>query len=194
MVTSQKSPREKAADRVLQRKRPPPSVRGGRSAALTDTQRQFAAKNHNLIYRFLIQEGWDQDEYYDIAALGFLRAARRYDMEAKLKRYAFSTVAWPAMRQSIACYHRAEARRRESEKRYAELHRKVLPDPFEEAEYNLILHDLVRTVDDRQYEMAALRLQGYSIAEIASRRGLSAYRVRKLLQELFRVYLTLYGS
>ena len=70
--------------------------------ALTDEQRQFAAENHNLIYKYLWDRRLEIDDYYDIAVFGYLRAVKRYLTEPWLHRYQFSTVAWHAMRQSIA--------------------------------------------------------------------------------------------
>lgn len=51
---------------------------------MTERQRRFAAKNHNLIYRYLHEKGWEVSEYYDIAAFGYLRAVRRYLTEPGL--------------------------------------------------------------------------------------------------------------
>ena len=160
---------------------------------MTWEQRQFASEHHNLIYSFLREKQWSADEYYDIAAFGFLRAVRRYLTEPALKRYRFSTVAWRAMSQSIASFHRAEARRKEAERQYIDSLTPP-PDPFEEMETRLLLHDLATMSSDQQYRLAAMRLQGYSIAETASAQGMSPKRVRKLLRELFRVYLDLYGN
>lgn len=182
------------ADNHTPRQRPPPDL-GGRDAAvaaLTEDQRRFATENHNLIFAFLRDEQWDAGEYYDIAALGFLRAVLRYFSDARLKKYGFSTIAWRNMHKSVASYLNAEAHRRESEERYMELRGGADGDPYEEMEYNLILRDLLAESGERQCEMAALRLQGYSVAEIAAKSGMSAYRVRKLLKELFQVYLKLY--
>ena len=175
--------------------RPPPSLRGGRpsvSAALTQKQRKFAAEHHGLVYLFLRQEGLPEDEYYDIAAFGYLRAILRYEANHKLQRYDFSTIAWFNMRQSIAAYHRAEARRRQTEKRYLETASLQAANPFEEAEYNILLHELASAAKSRQYQVAEMRLQGYSVTEIAQARGLSAYNVRKMLKELYQTYLRLY--
>ena len=88
------------------------------SPALTEDQRRFAAENHNLIYRYLYEQGRAVDDYYDIAALGFLSAVRRYMTKPELRRYAFSTIAWRSMKQSIASFHRAETRREAAERRY----------------------------------------------------------------------------
>ncbi len=133
-------------------------------------------------------------EYYDIAALGYLSAVRRYHVTPELRRYAFSTVAWRSMERSIASFHRAEAKRREAERRYMETVRAAPPDPMEELEARLILHDLASVSSPEQYELASLRMQGYSIMETARSLGMDARRVRKLLRELYRVYLQLYTN
>ena len=65
-------------------------------------------------------------------------------------------------------------------------------DPYEELEANLILHDLVSMTSEEQYRLASMRLQGYSIAETARSQGMSPKRVRKLLREMYQVYLKLY--
>ena len=151
---------------------------------MTEEQRQFAADRHNLIFTFLHEKGWAPGEYYDIAAFGFLRAVMRYLSEPRLRQYAFSTVAWRSMGQSIASYHRAEARRLESEQRYIQTVQPHNADPYEELEANLILHDLVSMTSEEQYRLA--------IAETARSQGMSPKRVRKLLREMYQVYLQLY--
>ena len=159
---------------------------------MTEPQRRFASANHNLIYRFLHERGWDVSEYYDIAAFGFLRAVLRYLTEPELAGYAFSTVAWPAMSQSIASFLRAEARRRDAEQRYINDAVATAPDPFAELEARLLLHDLAAVSSAKQYELAEMRLQGYTIAEIALAQGMPKIRIRRLLRELYRAYFQLY--
>ncbi len=144
------------------------------------------------MYRFLHRKGWAVGEYYDIAALGYLSAVWRYHTKPELRRYAFSTVAWRSMEQSIASFRRAENRRQEAERRYMESVQVTPPDPMEELEAKLILHDLASVSSPEQYEMASLRSQGYTIKETARSLGMDARRVRKLLRELYRVYLQLY--
>lgn len=138
--------------------------RRGRQAqpeTMTEEQRQFAAERHNLIYAFLHEKGWAPSEYYDIAALGYLRAVIRYLPQPHLQRYAFSTIAWWAMTQSISTYHRAEVRRLDSERKYRCTSHSPPLDPYEELEANLLLHDLAAMTSEKQYNLAAMRLQGY---------------------------------
>ena len=96
------------------------------------------------------------------------------------------------MRRSIAVFHRAEALRIQAERRYQEAVPKR--DPMEELEVRLFLHDLASVASRPQYELAALRLQGYSIAETSRQRGMTPKRVRGLLKELYRVYFQLYPN
>ncbi len=58
----------------------------------------------------------------------------------------------------------------------------------------MVLHNLASIASRPQYELAALRLQGYSIAETARRRGMTPKRVRRLLKELYRAYFQLYPN
>ena len=120
---------------------------------MTEWQRRFAAENHNLIYRYLHERGWEVSEYYDIAAFGYLRAVRRYLTEPRLS---------------------------------------AVQDPFAELEARLLLHDLATVSSKQQYALAEMRLQGYSIAEIALAQGMPKIRIRRLLRELYRTYLQLY--
>ena len=187
-------PRDASGVEYVPEQRPPPSLAAVRPAptALTDEQRRYAAENHGLIYRFLCEKGWSADEYYDVAALGYLAAVMQYLSNPKLHSYAFSTIAWRKMKQSVANQQRAEARRRSHETAYAEQAAGTGNDPFEELEYKLLLQDLVTVSDARQYELASMRLQGYSIMEIARERGIGRRRVSRLLKELYQVYMKLY--
>lgn len=193
METSRSCPTKGAApETVPEWSRPPPPRARGQPAALTDEQRRFAAEHHNLIYVFLRENSREAGEYYDIAALGFLGAVKRYLLKPELRQYAFSTIAFRAMRSSITSFHRAEAQRIESERRYLETQPCRQPDPFEELEARLLLHDLALVSSKEQYALASMRLQGYSIKEVALSQGMEAARVRKLLREMYRVYLQLY--
>ena len=159
---------------------------------MTDEQRRFAAENHNLVFAFLRRERLEPGEYYDIAAWGFLCAVLRYFREPEsLGRLPFSSIAWKAVKGSVSTFRRAEKRRRETEQRYAET-MSAPPDPFDVLEADLLLHDLVSGFGDRQYELASMRLQGYTIAEIARAQGTSPRRVSALLNALYRIYLKLY--
>ncbi len=124
--------------------------------------------------------------------MGYLSAVRRYLTQPRLHRYAFSTIAWWAMGQSIASFLRTEERRKETELRYWDTVPKA--DPMEELEARLFLHDLASVATWPQYELATLRLRGYSIAETARQHGMTPKQVRRLLKELYRAYFQLYPN
>lgn len=194
MVSASGCPPELPDTVQKQTRPPPPDGRGRPAQALTEEQRQFAAGHHGLIYSYLWERKLEVDEYYDIAVFGYLCAVRRYLTEPGLRAYQFSTIAWRAMRQSIASFHRAEERRVKTERKYLSLFQTRLPDPFEELEADLLLHDLAAVSSREQYTLATMRLQGYSIAETARIQGMDEKRVRRLLKELYRVYLCLYSK
>ena len=78
---------------------------------LNDTQRFFAEKNHNLVYKFLHEKNLPASEYYDIIIFGYLRAVQRYLTDPNLAGYSFATVAWRAMEGEIVNAHRTARRR-----------------------------------------------------------------------------------
>ena len=78
---------------------------------LNDTQRIFADKNHNLVYKFLHEKNLPASEYYDIVIFGYLRAVQRYLTDPNLAGYSFATVAWRAMEGEVANTHRTDKRR-----------------------------------------------------------------------------------
>lgn len=68
---------------------------------LNDTQRIFAEKSHNLVYKFLHEKNLPASEYYDIVIFGYLRAVQRYLTDPNLAGYSFATVAWRAMEGEV---------------------------------------------------------------------------------------------
>ena len=78
---------------------------------LNETQRIFADKNHNLVYKFLHEKNLPASEYYDIVIFGYLRAVQRYLADPNLAGYSFSTVAWRAMEGEVVNTHRTDKRR-----------------------------------------------------------------------------------
>ena len=76
---------------------------------LTPEQRDYAAKHHGLVYKFLNNNRLPEDEFYDVVIFGYLRAVRRYHTVSYLRKYAFSTIAWQAMHSDLFKYRRAQS-------------------------------------------------------------------------------------
>lgn len=60
---------------------------------LTDTQRNFAEENHNMIQDFLFYNQLDRADYYDVIAMGYLEAVQAYDEDSRARQYKFETIA-----------------------------------------------------------------------------------------------------
>ena len=159
-------------------------------APLSKRQIRFAEKNHRLVYAFLQERRYDPpDEYYDLAVMGYLRAIERYFTHTYLRRFSFSTVAYRAMQQSIASWKRGENRRRQAEEAYCALYgrRETVCDAEPSEAY--FFSELQKCGTPQQAAFALLRMQGYSIVEIAARYKLDPRRVRRLLKSLYSAHL-----
>lgn len=78
---------------------------------LTPEERDFAAKNHGILLWYLQNQRLSKDQYYDVAAFGFLLAVKKWLHNSELHRWSFSTIACQTMRTYIANERRKEERR-----------------------------------------------------------------------------------
>ena len=160
---------------------------------LNDTQRIFADKNHNLVYKFLHEKNLPASEYYDIVIFGYLRAVQRYLTDPNLSGYSFATVAWRAMEGEVVNTHRTDKRRfrvirfvRSRQSYTGHLTRRSTPtvtdeEALHESEAALLLHALAKRVTPQQMEIIRLRTKGYQTNEIAQMQNTSLYHVNTLL-------------
>lgn len=168
---------------------------------LSDVERRFASEHHQLIYGFLNKHALAEDEYYGVAALGFLRAVHNYLTKAELRRFSFSTIAYRAMSQSISQYRRSLKRQvgfadtlsldtggidgRPLATGLSAAERAA----YTELEENLLLHALITKLPPGHSEVVRLRLLGYGIHEVAQRQAVSDKTMRKLLRQIREVFL-----
>ena len=103
--------------------------------ALTQEQSDFAAEHHNLIFAFLNKKGYPEDEYYDIAAFGYLSAVRSYFAREDLRNYAFSTIAFSRMRSYVGRHMKQDAERTSRLVSYDEYENIVFDDTSPELAY-----------------------------------------------------------
>ena len=136
----------------------------------------FAAEHHAIVYKFLNKRRLPEDEFYDIAVFGYLRAVRKYLARPELRQYQFSTIAFRAM--SCDVHHSKEYWTRS--KRFAEveqyqedIHTSELCDSVSgECELTESYQELVRQLAPMQHRIARLRCDGYQDKEIACMCGL----------------------
>lgn len=155
---------------------------------LTEQERDFAEKNHNLIYSFLHKNRLEISEFYDSAVFGFLRAVATYHRKPGLKeKYEFYVIAWTAMRCDV--HNEMDSRRRRATHEAYSLDAatedgtplsgfvKDVRDDFWQAEEEMELHRMLAlfmeelTVRQRQQMIA--RLLGYKRKDIVMAQGIS---------------------
>lgn len=80
-------------------------------APLTREEREFAEVRHNVIYSFLNKYRLAEQEYYDVAAVGYLRAVRKYLQREELRQYSFTTIAFKSMSSEYSNYKKSKIRK-----------------------------------------------------------------------------------
>ena len=139
---------------------------------LTQEESDFAAAHHNLIGRYLRRARLPEDDFYDVAVFGYLRAVRKYLARPELQQYKFSTIAYRAM--SCDIQHSKEywsrARRRGEVCPLNEDHdSNDLRDTVSETLDNVIsFEQLTRRITPMQRRIALLRADGYNNKEIVA--------------------------
>lgn len=149
---------------------------------LTDFERKFATENHNLIYGFLHQYGYNLETYYDVAVFGYLKAVQIYNRREDLRnKYAFPFISQQYMRSEIGNHFRTEnaKKRKPSETvvsldaEYSEtenLYNCVADINENSPELEMLkmeqLTEFLNSLSDTQRKIAQMKLDGYSNKEI----------------------------
>lgn len=81
---------------------------------LTTDEQAFAAENHDVIVRYLNANRLNHGDYYDIAAMGYLQAVKKWFARPELHRWSFRTIAWSAIRTSIGNARKKDGMRLET--------------------------------------------------------------------------------
>ena len=108
---------------------------------LDEQQKKLVEENHNLIYYALGKYRLNQEEYYDILAIGLCKAAIAFDSE----RSKFSTFAMNIMYNEFLQHDRNEnAMKRKANKNMLSLNYKLNDPKYEGCEVGLDLTDIKR--------------------------------------------------
>ena len=168
-------------------------------AMLTPEQRRFAAEHHSLVYSFLRLYRLDESDFYDVVVFGYIKAAKEYLSNAKLRRnYAFSTIAFRKMKDAL--HRHRENQNRQKRKavivsldaaRYGEsetlsLHEMLYaPDTtMLDFETELLMLELAARVSRQEMRIVRMKADGYSASEIAKTQHMSVKGVVALLAGL----------
>jgi RNA polymerase sigma factor (sigma-70 family) len=154
---------------------------------LTESQRQYAAYNHGLVYDFLRAQGLD-DDYYDVVIFRYLHAVQIYDERPELRKYSFKTVAFNNMRSALSHHYEKQGRM----KRNATVLSLDTPNRmglsivetvsggalvYEYAEIKDAWEQASSSLTQKQRDAVALRAQGYNNTEIGEALNISARTV-----------------
>lgn len=174
---------------------------------LTDFERKYATENHNLIYGFLHQYGYNLETYYDVAVFGYLKAVQIYNRREDLRnKYAFPFISQQYMRSEIGNYCRIEdAKKRKPsgilvslDAEYAETENlyNCVADINENSPETEMLEvermtEFLNGLSDTQRKIAQMKLDGYSNKEIylsleirRSTYYVEVQRIKKVLVEM----------
>ena len=68
---------------------------------LTEQQKIFATENHGLLYKCLVIRHLDKKEWYDVAAIGYIKAVQSWFKREDLHKYHFSVIAFHVMSRYV---------------------------------------------------------------------------------------------
>lgn len=112
---------------------------------LTEEEKIFAENNHDNIYYFLRKKGYDIEEYYDIAVMGYLKAVQKYCRDDELKsKWAFSTICNNVMWREIG----NETKKQHTQKRMPEGGFTSLDLQLEDSNESFINSIVTQTLED----------------------------------------------
>lgn len=153
---------------------------------LTPEQQEFAEANHIRIYYHLHKHNLPIDEYYDLAAIGFVKAVKLYFTREDLQKYAFSTVFVKSAYGVISDDMRSRKRKGcvpsnalcsldipeiRSALEYEGI--QTQGNLWDNMEYQDLINDLCQYATDRQRRILQMLLEGYANTEIQKTIGIS---------------------
>lgn len=170
---------------------------------LTQKQREFAEKNHELVYVFLSQHELPEDTFYDVVIFGYLRAVQKYCDTPSLHRYRFSTIAWRHMRKSLSNYYKYLSRPKRNaptvsfhepaDSAAGLLWEDVIhyqDERLAELETELLLHTLAASLPPREMRIIHMRIRGDRMHDIARAEHLSFRQINRLLANAYPIILS----
>jgi len=147
---------------------------------LTDAQHDFAAEHHDLLLRFLKEKGLREDDYYDVAVFGYLRAVQIYDERPELHSYSFRTIAYKRMYAAVWNHFRSLRTQKRSavvyslntptgdEMEFSELVPADIPEVYEYSEIREEWEAAQSAATPKHMQVLRLRAQGYTGREIGN--------------------------
>lgn len=160
---------------------------------LTEEQRIFCENNHNLVYSFLHKHGYNIEDYYSIAVVGYIKACQIYLTREDLQeKYDFAFIAHMNMKSEIGnqlrieqSYFRQTNNDTMSIDVDTESYYNVLKDGQNiELEFleNEFVKNVLSALTSVQSEILILKMNGYSRKEILDKVNLDIPEYRKQIR------------
>ena len=183
----------------------------GKEYRLNKKEREFAEKNHNLIFGYLRLAKEDAEEYYDVAAMGYVIAVIKYHRKPELKKYRFSVICYKAM----ACEINNERNRRNKCRDHECLlldksnnsesshdsYGDQIPDPQDyfrqiedQEDMRELLMRIMPTLTELQREHLLMKIEGYKMHEILKRQKIPFVDYRENERQIKEVVLSVTGN
>lgn len=166
---------------------------------LNAEQQKLVADNHNLIYGYAHKKKLDLDEYYGLLALGLCRAAIKFDSS----KSSFQTFAYMCMASVVNAYHRTSKNAKHkqntdiklvfldaennTENGCATVSEFTVSDHStisEMCEGNIMADILLSLLDDKEREIAQLKMEGLSNSQVGKRLGCSDVNVNYYIKKI----------
>lgn len=171
---------------------------------LTEEERIFAEKRHDLMYRYMRIHELDIDEWYDRLIIPYLQAVKKYHEYKKLQSYKFEQIFFRTLDSARSNYWRDLNRKKRcpeggvwsleglcSNNDYDDLDfyeivsdkTAYLIDELITAEFDA--RNLFNELEKMQYkEIIALRLQGYDGKEIRHMMNIPQRKYQKMTRKI----------
>ena len=179
---------------------------------LTDEEKIFAEKNHNLMYRYISIHELDLEDWYDILIIPYLQAVKKYFTYEHLQKYKFEQIFfrtldsarsnyWRAMNRKMRCssggiysYENLVCKRErddltglECAENMAYLANGICNESAEnEVVGTEMLKEALKTLDEEDRMIIEKKLYGYSDEEIYKSMGISVKKYNQILDRLIK--------
>ena len=131
---------------------------------LTEEEKVFAEKNHDLVYQFLKAHNYSMEDYYNTVVFGYLKGIQKY------YRYVGNNtennldgICWNCMRSEMKSHFKLETAKK---RQPAEVIIKKIPSAEDEVIALEILKSVMVNLTFRQQNIITLKMLGYSNTEI----------------------------
>ena len=114
---------------------------------LTDEERVFSEKHHDLMYRYMRLHELDPEEWYDILIIPYLNAVKKYHQYDKLHNLKFEQVFFRTLDNARSNYFRDINREKRCPKGGLFSYDSLLDNGYEETDFEYCLIDKYTNVE-----------------------------------------------